>query len=225
MDPNNPVVRLCGEGMTAEAEGREEEARELFRRAWDAASDDREACVAAHYLARHQPGPEETLHWNRECLRLAERVGDDRVRGFHASLHGSIGRALLELGRPGEAGPHFTAAADGLPDLPPGPYADWLRLCVARGLRETDPGPANTPAEERLNALVAAWCARADLDALALVLPALRGDPRIPGDGERLTIVLRMLLAERRLPAGERETLTAVISARTAPGRADAPAG
>ena len=49
MDAENPVVKLCVEGMTAEGEGRMAEARALFRKAWDARSDEYEACVAAHY--------------------------------------------------------------------------------------------------------------------------------------------------------------------------------
>ena len=36
-DPENTVVRLCAEGMAAEALGRLEEAQCLFRQAWDLA--------------------------------------------------------------------------------------------------------------------------------------------------------------------------------------------
>ncbi|MGO4418780.1 hypothetical protein AB4Z54_08470 [Streptomyces sp. MCAF7] len=97
MDPDNPIVRLCVQGMTAEAEGRGDDARALFQRAWDTAADDYEACVAAHYLARHQPTPEETLRWNQECLDRADAVGDDRVRGFYASLHLNMGQAYRTL--------------------------------------------------------------------------------------------------------------------------------
>ncbi|MFI0785470.1 hypothetical protein ACH4Q6_07735 [Streptomyces lydicus] len=86
VDPELPVVRLCVEGMQAEAEGRAEAALELFQRAWDTATDDYEACIAAHYLARHQKSPEDTLRWNQECLDRADRVGDERVRGFYPSL-------------------------------------------------------------------------------------------------------------------------------------------
>lgn len=54
-DPENVVVRLCAQGMQAEAEGRDAQARDLFLQAWEAAEDDYDACIAAHYLARHQP--------------------------------------------------------------------------------------------------------------------------------------------------------------------------
>ncbi|MFJ4775884.1 hypothetical protein [Streptomyces sp. NPDC088762] len=213
------VVELCVQGMTAEAEGRNSDARGLFQRAWDIAADDYEACVAAHYLARHQPTPEATLRWNETCLALADRVGDERVRGFHPSLHGTIGRAHLDLGRPAEARAHFEAAAGRLADVPPGPYADWLRLCIARGLRATapeaasghgDPGTGTDP----LRPLLARLCARADLEALSLLLPPYMGNLHRPEDEERLTGTLRMLHAERRLPEADQALLGEVISLR-----------
>src|SRR5215470_5632474 len=98
MDPGNPVIALCAQGMRAEGEGRDAEARALFLQAWEAATDDYEACVAAHYLARQQDTPQESLHWNRECLQRADRVGDERVRGFYPSLHLSLARAHEKLG-------------------------------------------------------------------------------------------------------------------------------
>ena len=52
MDPNNPVVQLCAQGMRAESEGRNTDARALFQQAWETATDDYGACVAAHYIAR-----------------------------------------------------------------------------------------------------------------------------------------------------------------------------
>ncbi|MDA5280802.1 hypothetical protein [Streptomyces sp. Isolate_45] len=212
MDPRNTVVRLCTEGIAAEAAGRGEAAHALFRRAWDAASDDYEACVAAHYLARHQPTPEDTLRWNRTCLELADRVGDERVRPFYPSLHGALGRALLERGERGEARAHFEAGAARLADLPPGPYADWLRLRVADGLRATDPRPAAAP--DPLRPLLDRLCARADLASLALLLPPYLANLHGPEDEERLTTALCMLHAERRLPEPDLTALADVIASR-----------
>ncbi|MFC9424414.1 hypothetical protein [Streptomyces sp. NPDC056987] len=215
MDPENPVVRLCAQGMRAETEGRADEARALYLRAWEAAENDYDACVAAHYLARHQPTPQETLRWNQECLTRADRVGDDRVRGFYASLHGNIARALLDLGRPEEARTHFESAARHLGAVPPGPYQDWLRLCVARGLRATATGTPPAP-DDPVPALLTRLCARADLEALSLLLPACMGSLGTPEDEERITTVLRMLHAERRLPEPEQHALAEAIRARAA---------
>jgi YD repeat-containing protein len=71
MDPNNPAVKLCMEGMQAEAEGKNGAALRLFTQAWEASRDDFEACVAAHYLARQQTTPQDVLRWNQEALNGA----------------------------------------------------------------------------------------------------------------------------------------------------------
>ena len=54
VDPNNNVVKLCTQGMGLEGEGKPEEARELFIKAWNEATNDFEKFTAAHYVARHQ---------------------------------------------------------------------------------------------------------------------------------------------------------------------------
>lgn len=218
MDPDNLVVQLCTQGMSAEAGGREAEARSLFHQAWEAARDDYEACVAAHYLARHQPTAQETLHWNQECLTRADLVGDDRVRGFYASLHGNIGGAYLDLGQPAEARKHYTAAATHLDDVPAGQYADWLRLCIARGLRATDPAALEA---DPVRSLLLRLCEQADLESLSLLLPAYMGNLGRPDDEERIVAALRMLHAERRLPEPEQAALAAAIGQVTRSGTAD----
>ncbi|MFE2528395.1 hypothetical protein ACFXEL_29665 [Streptomyces sp. NPDC059382] len=211
MNPENTVVRLCAQGMTAEGEGRDSDAETLFRQAWEAATDDYEACVAAHYLARRQPTPEDTLHWNLACLAHADRVGDERVRAFYPSLHGAIGRAHLDLGRPDEARPHFEAAAERLSDLPPGAYADWLHLRIARGLRATFP-----EASDPLRPLLERLCSRTDLESLGVLLPPYLTSLGRPEDEARLTLALRMLHAERRLPVADQGALGELIGRRAA---------
>ncbi|GAA2735489.1 hypothetical protein [Actinocorallia aurantiaca] len=214
MNPDNPVVVLCSQGMQAEAEGRDADARALFLRAWESASDDYEACVAAHYLARHQPTPHDTLHWNRECLERADRVGDDRVKGFYASLHLNMARAHRDLGSPGPAREHFGLAAARLRDVPEGQYADWIRLAAAEGLRSTG-GLAPHPADGPLASLLDRLCELRDLRSLALILPAHLGDLGTPDDGLRLTTALHMLHASRALPAPEQELLRRAVTAST----------
>lgn len=205
MDPDNPVVRLCAQGMAAEGEGRADDARARFQEAWDAADDDYEHCVAAHYLARHQPTPEETLRWNQECLDRADAVGDDRVRGFYASLHVNMGSAYQALGAVDRAREHFVRAAAHIGDVPAGPYADWTRFGIADGLRTPRKGGP-------LAALVERLCALGELRALAVVLPPYIGDLGTDEDRERLATALRMVHAARWLPDGEQGALGAVIA-------------
>jgi tetratricopeptide (TPR) repeat protein len=212
MDPENPVVRLCAEGIRAEADGRQADARDLFRRAWESATDDYEACVAAHYLARHQPTAEETLRWNRECLERADRVGDERVRGFYASLHLNMAAAHRELGHLDEAREHFEQAAACVEDAPSGQYGDWNRFAVADGLRSTG-GLGRRPADGLLADLLARLCTRRDLKALGLILPAYLGDLGTEDDRVRLVTALHMVHAARWLPAEDQDAVGRALTA------------
>jgi hypothetical protein len=144
IDPNNPVARLCAQAMQAEAEGRDGDALSLCTQAWEAARDDYEACIAAHYLARQQADPRENLRWNREALQRADAcaasAGDSHVRDtqeFYPSLHLNLGFSYEVLGDVAGARQHYELAAARLDDLPAGPYTDMLREGVANALRRT----------------------------------------------------------------------------------------
>ena len=132
MDPNNPVVKLCAEGMQAEGEGRLEAAQATFQQAWDTRQDDFEACIAAHFMARHQP-PAATLHWNQVALHHAEAVNDERVHGFYPSLYLNLGWAHEQLGDFVEAGHYYELATARLAALPDDPYGAVVRKGVTAG--------------------------------------------------------------------------------------------
>lgn len=198
MDPDNPIVALCTDGMRAETEGRPDDARALFQRAWDTARDDYEACVAAHYLARHQPTPDDRMRWNAECLARAEKVGDDRVAAFYPSLHLNLARDHADRGDPARARAHYEQAAAHLDTLPPGPYTDWTRYAIVDGLRD----PAGDPVRDLAERL----CARRDLTALALLLPAYAA-----ADRETLTTVLHLLHASPDIEEDERALIRAAL--------------
>jgi hypothetical protein len=131
MDPNNPVVKLCVEGMRAEGEGRFADARKLFQQAWASRQDDLDACVAAHYVARHQEHPEDTLRWNQAALHHADAVGDDRVQGFYPSLYLNLGWSHEALGDLLSARRYYELAAAQSSDLPVGRYADVVQQGIA----------------------------------------------------------------------------------------------
>ena len=127
--------------MRAESKGDPDEARDLFERAWAVAADDYDRCVAAHFLARHQPSPAENLRWNEEALRLADAVAatdPERVRSFYPSLHLNVGYAWEVVGQTDTARRHYTLAAQGFADLPDGPYGDMIRGGVVEGLRRLE---------------------------------------------------------------------------------------
>lgn len=112
MDPDNPVIRLCTEGTRAEFERRIDDAHALYLRAWQIARDDYEACIAAHYVARHQQDPNETLRWNRIALERAEASGDDRLRLFYPSLYVNMGSAHELMGNLEAAREFYARAAE-----------------------------------------------------------------------------------------------------------------
>ncbi|MBI5296892.1 MAG: hypothetical protein HY869_15535 [Chloroflexi bacterium] len=111
MDITNPIIQLCIEGTRAEFEGRREDARVLYRQAWDSARDDYEACIAAHYVARFQDSPERTLHWNQIALQRADACDPDLVREFYPSLYLNMGQSHEALGDQTEAKRYYDLAA------------------------------------------------------------------------------------------------------------------
>jgi hypothetical protein len=128
LDPANPVVALCAEGM--QKEGTPSEAKRCFQEAWDLRQDDVDASIAAHYLARHQDTPEETLWWNHVALQHAQAAKDDRVRPFMASLHLNYGDSLLATGDLVGARGALAGARSWVALLPD----DGYRALVSRGI-------------------------------------------------------------------------------------------
>lgn len=133
MDPENPVVKLCSQGMRAEYEGRNEDALTLFKQAWEPAKDNYDACVAAHFLARQQESPQDTLHWNQEALIRASAAGDEKVQSFYPSLYLNLGYSYELLGNSAEACKYYHLAAERVDDLPAGRYGDVVRNGIVEG--------------------------------------------------------------------------------------------
>jgi hypothetical protein len=112
MDLNNPVIKLCIEGTRAEFERRINDARSLYEQAWQARKDDFDACVAAHYVARFQDTPEDTLLWNQIALIHAMAVNDESVRDFYPSLYINLGRSYELMKDEAEAQKYYAMAAE-----------------------------------------------------------------------------------------------------------------
>lgn len=111
MDTNNIVIQLCMEGTRAEFEHRLEDARAFYQQAWDARTDAYEACIAAHYVARFQDSPKETLHWNQVALDHANALKDDGVQEFYPSLYLNMGQSYEALGDKANAEKYYALAA------------------------------------------------------------------------------------------------------------------
>lgn len=141
MDPNNPVVKLCLAGMQAEGANRFADARRLFTQAWETSADDYEACIAAHFLARHQDNPQDTLRWNQEALSRADAAGGERVRGFYPSLYLNLGHSYETLGDTAEAARYYGLASQGMDQLPDGRYFSIVRGAVQAGQKRLQSEP------------------------------------------------------------------------------------
>jgi hypothetical protein len=92
VETSSRTVQLCIAGTQAEYERRLDDARRMYQEAWDVATDDYDACVAAHYIAHLDPDPSQALLWNLEALERARRV-PDLTAEFLASLYVNLGRS------------------------------------------------------------------------------------------------------------------------------------
>ena len=98
-------------GSRAELEGRRADAYALYAQAWEAVTDDYEACIAAHYVARGATEPGEIFRWNRIALDRAVTADDERVQPFCPSLYLNMGRSHELLGEQAEAERFYALAA------------------------------------------------------------------------------------------------------------------
>jgi tetratricopeptide (TPR) repeat protein len=112
VEAENPVVALCVLGTQAEYAGRLAQARDLYRQAWEAARDDYDAYVAAHYMARLQDDPKQALHWNEIALLRAEALGDEHMSSFYPSLYVNLGRSHELLGNLEQAQNYYRLASE-----------------------------------------------------------------------------------------------------------------
>jgi hypothetical protein len=110
MDAENPVIRLCVAVTRSEFAGNLQEARNLAWLAWQARTDDYEACIAAHYVARYQESKHEVLRWNQRALEHARAANDGSCEAFYPSLYLNLGRAYENLGDEVAAQLYYTLA-------------------------------------------------------------------------------------------------------------------
>ena len=125
-DWSNPVVAAVARGSQAELMGDRDAAHAAYAEAWNAATDDLERCIAAHFFPRMIDDPRDKLRWSVDALRYAEAVRDGRTVGFFASLHASVGQARLGLGDIDGAQEALRQAEASLAAVPDGSYKDGL---------------------------------------------------------------------------------------------------
>lgn len=143
LDLDDPVIRLLSEGASIEA-ARPNAAHDLYLLAWEAASNDYQACMAAHYVARAQDSARERFRWNAVALDRALAVSDGRAAGFLPSLYLNMGRSFEDVGRTDEARDAYRNAAGSLAALAADPYRAVLEEAIGRAIRRTAAAPADS---------------------------------------------------------------------------------
>jgi hypothetical protein len=142
-DVTNPVVAFCVAGV--EREGTPAAALALYEQAWAARTDDFDASVAAHYLARLQSTSDMTLHWNEVALRHAELVTDIRLATLLPSLCLNLAESYRLAGLTEESGRVARRGPAALADLPAGGYAEMVRGGLDRVLARLGTAGVSTP--------------------------------------------------------------------------------
>lgn len=97
-NPNNPIVRLCIQGMDMEEKGKSKDAIRLFLQAWDEATNDFEKYTVAFYIARNQKNISDRLEWLETTLRFALKINNDSVKSALSSLYLNTAECYKELG-------------------------------------------------------------------------------------------------------------------------------
>jgi tetratricopeptide (TPR) repeat protein len=138
LDPNNPIVKLCVQGIKAETEGRFVDAAADFNQAWIESTNDFELCIAAHYVARHQKDPAETLRWNQTALAHALAADDAAVNDFYASLYLNLGYSYELVGDTTEARRNYELAAANTNGFADNRYAAIVKDAIGRGLQRVE---------------------------------------------------------------------------------------
>ena len=96
-NPNNPIVKLCLQGMVQEDLQKPEEAINLFLQAWNEAKYDFEKFISAYYVARHQSNVIDKLKWLETTLNFALKINDDSVKSAFPALYLNIAKCYEDL--------------------------------------------------------------------------------------------------------------------------------
>lgn len=133
-DTNNPIIKLCAQGMQLEGEGKAGEAKQLFYQAWNDATTPFEQFTAAHYVARHQPTIKDKLHWDEKCLHLALGITDENISATYPSLYLNVGKCHEDLGNKAEALICYTKAQEFARFLLNDGYGNMIKAGIEQAL-------------------------------------------------------------------------------------------
>lgn len=138
----DPTMEAIGRAVTEGRNGDADSARRQLLELWDRigeSGDPLHRCALAHYLADLYEDLAQALVWDTRALAAADSQTDDRARehhaglqvaGFYPSPHLSLADNHRRLGDFAVAAEHIGAARAHAPNLPEGPYGDFLRGAI-----------------------------------------------------------------------------------------------
>lgn len=132
-DPDNPIIKLCADGMALEGEGKRAQAAKLFEQAWQRAATDFEKFTAAHYVARHQDSVANKLKWDETALDCALRMPGDDINAALSSLYLNIAKDHEDLGDFVNARENYQLALSFADFLPDDGYGNMIRGGIKSG--------------------------------------------------------------------------------------------
>ena len=136
-DPENPINKLCAQGMQLEGEGKPSEASQIFNQAWEQATTNIEKLTAAHYIARHQNNVYDKLQWDETALQLALNIDNVEIKGIYPSLYLNIAKCFEDIKDYVKALENYQMAHSFISFLPSDGYGDLIRAGINNGLQRT----------------------------------------------------------------------------------------
>jgi tetratricopeptide (TPR) repeat protein len=133
-DPENPINKLCGQGMLLEGEGKPDEAAALFHQAWNEATNATEKFTAAHYIARRQESVEGKLKWDETALSLALSIEGEEIKAVYPSLYLNIAKCHEDLKDFDKALENYQLALSFTSTLPNDGYGNMIRAGINNGI-------------------------------------------------------------------------------------------
>lgn len=133
-DPDNTVVKLCADGMEFEGQGNHEKAHQNFVQAWEAANDNSEKFIAAHYLARHQKNVVDKLYWDEVALQMALEIQDETIFPQLPSLYLNIGKCYEDMKNFPKANENYLLAESFTSYLPDDGYGNMIKAGIQNGI-------------------------------------------------------------------------------------------
>lgn len=129
------VAKVVGRARKLRDSGRRDEAKEILTDALATVIGEGDrflACYITHDLGHAEVDVHAQLRWHLEALAHADSVGDDRVRGFYASLHLNLAQTYHVLGDHARATAHLSLAEPALAEAQQGTYRDGLEASLTR---------------------------------------------------------------------------------------------